>query len=204
MTESTSENSPTENETPASSEKSTESEEIKKASKIGFDNGYGNGIQKGQKDLLSQLGVNGIDEIQGILQAHKEQEEATKSTEQKLADLKTSYEDMKSKNTEVETKLESYVTRDREKAQKLYDSLPEDDQKAFAAMEIDLEKAMPVLERFSSKTSKRKVGNPVSPSPDNVSNGQSAQSVDEMMAVMREKGNIHDALREITKNFDSD
>ncbi len=203
MVEDTSKTDSTGNETPASSEKSSESEETKNSSNNQlFDKGFGVGKEKGQKELLKQLGVNGVDEIQGILQAHKEQEEATKSTEQKLADLKTSYEDMKSKHTEVETKLESYVTRDRAKAQKLYDSLPAEDKQAFDAMEVDLEKAMPVLERFSSKPTKRKVGNPVSPSPDNVDNGPGTQSINQMMEAIQKGGvtAIQDLAKDIADN----
>ena len=109
------------------------------------------------------------------------------------------FEEMKTKYTDVESKLEEYVGRDREKAQTIYDSLSDDDKQAFDAMGVDLEKAMPVLERFSSKPSKRKVGNPVSPSPDNVDNGPSLKSIDEMMKAYQKDGisAIHAMARDI-------
>ena len=204
MTENTSENGPTGNETPSATETSTNSEENKNTSgntKTLFDKGFGVGKEKGQKELFEQLGVSGLDDLQTIIKSHKEREDAAKSTEQKLADIQASFEDMKSKHAEVETKLEFYVARDREKAKKLYDSLSEEDRMAFDTMDVPLEKAMPVLERFSSKLIKRKVGNPVSPNPENTNTSESALSMDEMVKEYRKKGikAIHEMSKDIIK-----
>lgn len=175
--------------TPSDDKTSSASEEANKTSIQGvFDAGFGKGIEKGQKELLEQLGVDGVDDLKAVLTSHKEREDAAKSTEQKLADVLSFVDGMKTKYAETEAKLESYVGRDKDKAQKLYDSLSDDDKAAFDTMEIPLEKATPVLERFTSKPTKKKVGGQVSPSPENVNTGTSQKSMDEMLDAFKKDG----------------
>lgn len=165
----------------------------------GVDVGFARGAKKATKEMIQSLGVNNVEELKEILDSHKERKESEKSTEQKLAELNTSFEEMKSNYSQLQNQLETYVERDRTKAQELYENLSEEDKAAFDAMSVPLETAMPVLQRLANQTpSKKTVGNPVSPAPSEVSETLT-KGHDELMRDYRKRG--ISAVREIAEEI---